>query len=81
MIFNNLFFNIDFWSALLGFIGSLLIFFFGFPPNVDPEGWVHLVLYKDEKEEKQASTYKKISYLGILCLATSFFLQIVKLFT
>jgi len=29
--------NIDFWSALSGFAGALLIFFFGLPPKIDPD--------------------------------------------
>lgn len=72
--------NIDFWSGLSGFIGALLTFFFGLPPKIDPTGHIHLILeQEDEKEKKEGRKYKKISYVGILLIAFSFLLQIVKL--
>ena len=72
--------NIDFWSALSGFIGALFTFFFGLPPNIDPDGHIHLILeQEDEKEKKEGRKYKKISYVGILLIAFSFLLQIIKL--
>ena len=72
--------NIKFWSALFGLAGALLIFFFGLPPKIDPKGHIHLILeQEDEKEKKEGRKYKKISYIGILLIAFSFLLQIVKL--
>ena len=76
----NLFLNIDFWSALSGFIGAILIFFFGLPPKVDPEGHINLILEQEsEEDKKKGKKYKKISYIGILLLAFCFLLQITKL--
>lgn len=77
----RLFLNIDFWSALSGFVGAVLIFFFGLPPKVDPEGHIHLILEQESKEDKKKGRkYKKLSYVGILLLAISFLLQLIKIF-
>jgi len=77
----NLLFNIDFWSAFVGFLGTILIFFFGLPPKIDQEGHSHLLLEgTDEGEKRRARIYKYISYGGILLLSISFLLQLLKLF-
>ena len=77
----NLFLNVDFWSALLGFIGTLFIFFFGLPPKINVEGNINLILeQKDKRIAKKAKFYKKLSYVGILLLSASFLLQLIKLF-
>ena len=69
--------NINFWAALIGLIGTLLIFFFGLPPKIDPEGHVYLILeQEDEEEKKKAKKYKLRGYIGILLLALSFLLQV-----
>ena len=79
--FYRLFLNIDFWSALSGLIGALLIFFFGLPPRLNVEGHINLILEQtDQDEAKRAKLYKKISYGGVLLLSLSFFLQLIKLF-
>jgi len=79
-IVSGLFLNIDFWSALSGFIGAFLTLLIGLPPKIDPAGHIHLILeQEDEKEKKEGRKYKKISYIGILLIAFSFLLQIVKL--
>jgi hypothetical protein len=76
----RLFLNIDFWSALCGFIGALLIFFFSLPPKVDPDGHINLILEQESKgDKKKGKKYKKISYGGILLLVISFFLQLIKI--
>lgn len=78
----RLFLNIDFWSSLSGFVGALLIFFFGLPPRVDPAGHIHLILEQEsEEEKKRGKNYRKISYGGILLLVISFFLQLIKIFS
>ncbi|MFA6608472.1 MAG: hypothetical protein WCT07_01005 [Candidatus Paceibacterota bacterium] len=79
-MFNNLFFNIDFWGAFCGLLGTIIIFFFGLPPKVDVDGNNYLLLQKtDEKEKVRARKYKKLSYFGLLLIALSFLLQILKL--
>jgi len=80
----NLFFhlikNIDFWSAVLGFIGTVLIFKFGLPPKVDPEGHIHLICEQEnENEKKKGRTYKKLGYIGIFLIGIAYFLQLLKL--
>ena len=77
----NLILNIDFWSALLGFIGTLIIFFFGLSPRINTEGHINLILEQtDKRMAKRARFYKKLSYAGILLLSASFLLQLIKLF-
>jgi len=59
-IFHRTFLNIDFWSALSGFIGTLLIFFFGLPPKIDLEGHMYLILEQENKKDKRKrKKYKK----------------------
>ena len=77
---DTLFLNIDFWSAVFGFTGSILLFFFGLPPKIDPEGHIHLILEQiDKKEIKKGRIYKKFGYIGLLFIALSFALQVIKL--
>lgn len=74
----NLLTNIKFWSALFGFIGALLIFFFGLPPKIDSKGHIHLILEQEDKKERQkAKKYRRINYIGFLLLAFSFLLQMI----
>ena len=77
---HQLLLNVDFWSALSGFVGTMLIFFFGLPPKVDPEGHLNLILEQEDEEEKKAGRkYKRISYIGISLLSISFFLQLIRI--
>jgi len=70
--------NIIFWAAFSGLVGTLLIFFFGLPPKVDPEGHINIIAeQEDKKEKKKAKKYKIFSYIGISLLAFSFLLQLV----
>ena len=74
----NLVSNLDFLSALSGLIGAVLIFFFGLPPKIDPEGHQYLLLERDDENEKiKAEVYKKISYFGVFLLIISFLLQMI----
>lgn len=70
--------DINFLSCTLGFIGTMLIFFYGLPPKVDPDGHIHLILEQEDKlEKRKGKIYKKIGYLGIILIAISFLLQMV----
>ena len=72
--------NPDFYSALFGFFGTVLIFFFGLPPRINPDGSVNIILEQtDLTEVKKAKWYTAASYLGLFLLATSFLIQVVKI--
>lgn len=72
--------NLDFWSATCGLIGTILIFCFGLPPKIDPDGHQHLITEQiDEDEKNKAAIYKKIGYLGLSLLILSFGLQALKI--
>jgi hypothetical protein len=77
---HQLLLNVDFWSALFGFVGTILIFFFGLPPKVDSEGRLNLILEQEDEEEKKIGRkYKRISYIDISLLSISFFLQLIRI--
>lgn len=72
--------NINFWSAISGFIGTIIIFFFGLPPHINPHGEGHLLLQgTDKKEAKKYKIFKLLSYIGLSLIALSFLLEIVPL--
>jgi hypothetical protein len=74
--------DLNFYSALSGLIGTVLIFFFGLPPKVDQEGNSYLLLEQgDEKELKKAKKYKFLSYLGLSLLGISFAFQLINIFS
>lgn len=77
---NNLFLDINFWSAFCGFIGSIFIFFFGLPPKINSDGLIGLALEQEDKDGKaKGKIYKYLSYVGLSLLSLSFILQIIKL--
>ena len=58
-------------------IGALLIFKYGIPPRIDPQGHQHLILEQiDEDEKAKAATYIKRSEVGIGLLILGFALQL-----
>lgn len=70
--------NLNFWSALLGLTGTLLIFIFGLPPKIDQDGHIHLILEQEDKGEKnKAKKYKIVSYFGLSLIAISYFLLLI----
>ena len=72
--------NLDFWSAICGFVGTVLIFRFGLPPKVDPEGYMYIICeQEDENEKKKGRLYKKIGYLGITLIGFGYILQLLKI--
>jgi len=73
-------YDLNFWSALFGLLGSILIFFFGLPPKIDQDGSSYLLLEgTDFREIQKAKIYKFISYCGITLLAFSFLLQLINI--
>ena len=74
------FLSLDFWSAASGFVGTLLIFFFGLPPKIDPEGHIGLIAEQTDREEmRKGKTYKDWGHTGVLLLSISFVLQLLRL--
>jgi hypothetical protein len=74
--------NLQFWALFCGFVGSILIFFFGLPPKFNPDGHSFLLLQSSDKENiKKGKIYKKLGYLGVSLLAVSFLIQIIPLLT
>lgn len=78
---HNLIQSFDFWSAFLGLLGTILIFFFGIPSKIDRDGHIHLILEQENKEEKKkAKKYLFMSYVGLSLLVISFLLQFINSF-
>lgn len=72
--------NLDFLSALSGLAGTVLIFFFGLPSRINEKGAICLALEQtDEKAVKDSKIYKKAGYLGLVLVALSFLIQLVKI--
>jgi len=77
MIYNMLL-NLNLLSALFGFIGTILIFFYGLPSKINKDGHVNLVLeQEDEDAKKKSRRYIFLSYLGLSLIAISFLIQII----
>jgi len=74
----NLVTRIEFWSATLGLLGTVLLFLFGLPPKVDPEGHINIICAQvDEEEIKKGKMYKKLGHFGMFLLILSFVFQII----
>ncbi len=64
-------------SPISGFIGTVLIFFFGIPRQTDTGGATFIISEEvDEKEKVKIKRYKFWGNFGLVCIALSFFLQI-----
>lgn len=65
-------------GLVLDIMAGLILFRYGLPANIDPEGRGRLLLEQiDEKEKKLAQTYKTVSKFGITLLVIGFFLQLI----
>jgi len=74
----NILSNLVFWSAVCGFTGTILLYFFGLPPEVHSDGHINLVLEQvDESQIRLAAVYDWYSRLAIGLIALSFLLQII----
>ena len=63
-------------GLLLDIVGVVLIFRFGLPSKIDPEGHIFVVAHeKDETEIKLASTYLRWGRTGLCLLISGFLLQ------
>jgi len=71
----NILSNLVFWSAVCGFTGTILLYFFGLPPEVHSDGHINLVLEQvDESQIRLAAVYDWYSRLAIGLIALSFHL-------
>jgi hypothetical protein len=76
----NLLSNLNFWSAISGLLGTVLIFRFGLPPRVNPDGQVgRCIAGVDEEQKKIAKKYKWTSYIGLFLIFISYFIQLVNM--
>lgn len=74
----SIFSDLNFISALSGLVGTILIFFFGLPPDVDSNGSIYLICEQGNPEEKiKAKKYKILSYLGLSLIGVSFLIQTI----
>lgn len=65
-------------SSCFGLTGTILIFFFGIPPKIDPDGHVNIICeQEDEGEKKKAKIYKIIGNTGLVFLILSFVIQLL----
>lgn len=65
-------------SSTFGFLGTLLIFFYGIPNKIDTGGHSYLAVSQiNPNDIKQIRKYKIISHVGLGMLAVSFLLQFV----
>lgn len=73
--------NLNFWSAVCGLMGTVLVFFFGLPSAINKNGHINLILEQSaENEVKKYKAYKILSYLGLSLIAISFLIQIIHIF-
>lgn len=73
--------NLDFWSAICGLIGTVMLFFFGLPPSINKDGHINLILEQtDKKEAMKYRIFQKLSYLALGLITFSFFLQLIHSF-
>jgi hypothetical protein len=62
-------------------IGAVLIFKYGIPPRIDPQGHQHLILEQiDEQEKAKAAVFIKRSEVGVALLILGFALQLASNF-
>ncbi len=64
-------------GLILDIVGGLLLFKFGLPPKIDPQGHIHLTLVQvDEDEIKTAKRYGQFSQIAVILIIIGFLLQL-----
>ncbi|WP_439407213.1 hypothetical protein [Legionella bozemanae] len=65
-------------SYIFGFIGSLIIYIYGIPNQIDTGGQISMVLEQEDEEEKiKIKKFRKFSKFGLSLIALSFLFQII----
>ncbi|MBU6140150.1 MAG: hypothetical protein KGP29_01140 [Proteobacteria bacterium] len=68
-------------SPTFGFIGTVLIFFFGVPKRTDTGGKNFLALEQEDEEEKaKIKKYKFFGNLGLILIAIGFAISLILVF-
>jgi hypothetical protein len=72
----KIFSSLVFWSALSGFVGTVLMFFYGLPEPIHRDGSIYLALEQiDVDQIRTGVIYTLYSYLGLGLVSLSFLLQ------
>jgi hypothetical protein len=67
-------------SPAFGFLGTVLIFFYGIPKQIDTGGRIGICLEQEDKEEKKKiKKYKLWSNIGLGLIALGFLLNFLTL--
>lgn len=65
-------------NIILGFMGTLILFFFGVPIDINKNGSINLVIERTDKKIKtKYKVYKFLSWIGLLFLIASFIVQLL----
>jgi hypothetical protein len=67
-------------ALLLGFLGSMLVWRYGVPPDVNRGGLYELGIGNDDAMNKRVKRYQRSNKAGFLMLAAAFAIQLVVLF-
>jgi hypothetical protein len=64
-------------GLVLDMVGAFVIWLYGLPPQIDPQGHIHIICEQiDESERLRAQRYIRLSRCGLLLLILGFALQL-----
>jgi hypothetical protein len=64
-------------GLILDILAGLILLRFGLPPQIDPQGHIHLILEQEDGDEKKlAKNYTLMSRIGVVLLIFGFLLQL-----
>lgn len=73
----NILLILEFGSPVLGFLGTLLLFFYGIPKQIDTGGAISIVCDGvDQEEQKKIERYKFLGNLGLWLIAVGFLMNL-----
>ncbi len=68
-------------SPTLGFIGTVLLFIYGIPKQIDTGGKISLILEQEDEEEKEKiKKYKRYGNIGLILIAIGFIIDFILVF-
>jgi nitrogen fixation protein len=75
---NNIISILQYISPILGFIGTVLIYFFGVPKQIDNGGYGHVIIPQTDLEEiKKIKKYKFWGNTGLILIALGFLFNLL----